>query len=112
VKPPDVELLWWRECPSWERALEMVREEMAAAGVPESSLRVHELGDEAEAGRLGFPGSPTIRVRGEDIDPPGPDARIGLTCRVYRRPDGRVSPLPQRDRIRSALAALAGDREV
>ena len=31
VEPP-VEVLWWRDCPSWERAIELVREEMAAPG--------------------------------------------------------------------------------
>jgi hypothetical protein len=106
---PDVEFLWWRECPSWERALALLREEMAAAGLPEERLMVVELDDEAEAERVGFPGSPTIRVRGEDVDPPGPEQPIGLTCRVYRRRDGRASPLPDAADVRSALAAL-GER--
>jgi hypothetical protein len=103
---PDVEFLWWRECPSWERALALLREEMAAAGLPEERLRVVELADEDEAARMGFPGSPTIRVRGRDVDPPGPGQAIGLTCRVYRRRDGRASPLPDAADVRSALAAL------
>jgi hypothetical protein len=103
---PDIEFLWWRECPSWERALDLLREEMAAAGIADERLAMVELGDDAEAERLGFPGSPTIRVRGRDVDPPGPDAPIGLTCRVYRRRDGRVSPLPDAADVRSALAAL------
>ncbi|HKG34915.1 MAG TPA: hypothetical protein VKA89_00590 [Solirubrobacterales bacterium] len=107
---PAVEFLWWRECPSWERALTIVREEMERAGLPAAHLRVAEVNDEAAAERLGFPGSPTIRVRGEDIDPPGPDTPIGLTCRVYRRADGRVSPLPDPERVRSALAALADEQ--
>jgi hypothetical protein len=103
---PDIEFLWWRECPSWERALEIVREEMDRLGIGEERLRVIELEDEAEAERLGFPGSPTIRVRGEDVDSPGPEQPIGLTCRVYRRPDGRVTALPDRGDVRSALEAL------
>ena len=106
---PEVEFLWWRECPSWERALAILREEMERAGLPAERLRLSEVSDEAEAERLGFPGSPTVRVGGEDIDPPGPEAPIGLTCRVYRRPDGGISPLPDPGRVRSALAALADE---
>ena len=67
-----------------------------------------EVTAEAEAERLRFPGSPTIRVDGADIDPGGAeDQQFGLTCRVYRRADGRVSPLPDPERIRAALRAAA-----
>ena len=62
-----------------------------------------EIETEEDARRHGFPGSPTIRVRGRDIQPPGPDQPIGLTCRVYRQRDGRVSPLPDPEDIREAL---------
>jgi hypothetical protein len=105
---PVVEFLWWEECPSWEPALEILREEMEAAGIGEESLRVTEIGSEAEAERRGFPGSPTIRVQGVDIQPPGPEDPIGLTCRVYRRRDGRISPLPDREAIKDALRGRTG----
>ena len=59
-----------------------------------------------EAQRLGFPGSPTFHVGRADLFPVAtPPA---LACRVYTRPDGRISPLPDRDdlaaRLREALA--------
>ncbi len=104
----DIELLWWRGCPSWERTLAMLREEMAAQGLGEERLGVIEIEDEAAAARLGFPGSPTIRVAGEDIQPPDPEQAIGLSCRVYRRRDGRVSPLPDPEDLREALARIGG----
>ena len=44
----------------------------------------------------------TIRVAGRDIQPPG-DAPAGLTCRVYRLRDGRISALPDPADIREAL---------
>jgi hypothetical protein len=40
-----------------------------------------------------FVGSPTIRVDGVDVQPPVGEP-FGLTCRVYHRRDGRVSPTP------------------
>ena len=45
-----------------------------------------------------------MRVDGADVQPPG-DEPTGLTCRVYRRRDGRVSPLPDPEDVRDALAA-------
>jgi hypothetical protein len=99
----DVELLWWRGCPSWERALRMLREEMATVGLDPEAVRVTEIEGEADAERRGFHGSPTILVDGRDFQPPGPEEPRGLVCRVYRRRDGVVSPLPDRADIREAL---------
>jgi hypothetical protein len=84
----------------------MLREEMEAAGIGEEQLRVIEIRTEEDARRHRFPGSPTIRVGGRDIQPSGPDQPIGLTCRVYRRRDGRASPLPDPADIREALNAM------
>lgn len=100
---PEIELLWWRECPSWERAIEMLREQMRELGLDPSALRVTEITGGQDAERAGFPGSPTIRIDGADFQPPGPDQPGGLTCRVYRRRDGRPSPLPDPEDLREAL---------
>lgn len=105
---PRVELLWWRGCPSWERAAEMVREAMADAGLDPEGLMVTEVETDAEAGRESFPGSPTIRVNGADIQPPGTEEPPALTCRIYRRRDGSVSPLPDPADIEDALAGAVG----
>ena len=103
IAQPHVEVLWWRGCPSWEEAIALTREEMAAAGLDPGELTVTEIETEDAAEAEGMPGSPTIRVEGKDIQPPG-DNPVGLTCRVYRRRDGRTSPLPDRADVRDALA--------
>ncbi len=100
---PEISFLWWRECPSWERALAILREEMTAQGLDPERIELIEVGAEEEARRLSFPGSPTILVDGADIQPPDPEQAIGLTCRVYRRRDGRVSALPDPEDIREAI---------
>lgn len=105
---PKVELFWWRGCPSWERALELVRAEMRAAGLDTGDLDLIEVSDEEEAERVGFPGSPTIRIDGEDLAAIGPDAPLGLTCRVYRLRDGRLSPTPDPEDLSEALRAAGG----
>jgi hypothetical protein len=105
---PRIELLWWRGCPSWERAIDMLRQEMEGLGLDPQELEVREVSSEADAERERFPGSPTVRLNGLDIEPPGDE--VGLTCRVYRLRDGRPSPLPDRDDVRDAIAAaLPGD---
>lgn len=106
---PRVELLWWSGCPSWEEAGRIVREEMAAADLDPEGLEVREVRTDETAEREGFVGSPTIRVDGRDIqDPAGEPA--GLTCRVYRLRDGRISALPDPADVREALREAAGGR--
>jgi len=100
---PKVELLWWSGCPSWERALAELREEMGELGLDPSSVAVREVATEGAAEREEFVGSPTIRIDGRDIQPPTGEP-VGLSCRVYRLRDGRFSALPDRADVRAALA--------
>lgn len=100
-----VELLWWEGCPSWENALAELREAMVEAGLDPDSVTVREIATDEEAGAAGFVGSPTIRVDGRDVQPPARDDAPGLTCRIYHRRDGRVSPTPDPEDLREALAA-------
>ena len=102
-KTPKIEFLWWEECPSWEKALEMLREGMREAGLDPDSIEAVKIKDEADAERMGFPGSPTIRINGADFQPPAADTPRGLTCRVYRLRDGRASPLPDPQDLRESL---------
>ena len=109
---PRVEFLWWEECPSWERALEDLHAAMRDAGLDPRAIERVRVRDEADAERLRFPGSPTIRIDGADVEPVGRDEPTGLLCRVYRRSDGRVSPLPDPERVKRALAAaISEERE-
>ncbi len=113
MSAPRVELLWWAGCPSWEQAVELTRAAMSTAGLDPEALEVREIGDLADAERERFPGSPTIRVDGRDVDDPGREP-VGLTCRLYRLADGRPSALPEPALIEAALeAALSteGDRD-
>jgi hypothetical protein len=103
---PRIEFLWWRECPSWERALAELREEMAALGLDPDAVEVREVATAEAAVREEFVGSPTIRIDGRDVQPPSGDP-VGLTCRIYVLRDGRVSPLPDRADVRDALAGAS-----
>lgn len=107
----DVELLWWEGCPSTERALEAVRSALSELGFADVEVRTREVQTDGEAGELGFVGSPTILIDGTDLVPPA-DEPTGLTCRVYRRRDGRISPIPDPDDLREALQRAAERAEV
>ncbi|GAC1444262.1 MAG: hypothetical protein NVSMB52_03430 [Chloroflexota bacterium] len=97
----QVQFLYWEDCPSHERALEILNDVIKSEGIDaEISIRKVETEEEAEA--LGFPGSPTIRIAGSDIDE-SPSPFIGLTCRVYVNENGKISPLPSRAKIAAAL---------
>jgi hypothetical protein len=101
---PTVEFLWWRGCPSSDEALAELREEMAALGLDPDGVWVREVDTDDDAEREEFVGSPTIRVDGRDVQPPN-DEPVGLTCRVYRLRDGRISALPDREDVRDRLVA-------
>jgi hypothetical protein len=97
-----IELLYWDGCPSHPEALELLQSVLAERGV-EASVEVREVRTTAEAQALRFPGSPTIRIDGRDVDAAGAEARPTLTCRIYHLGDGRVSPIPSREQLEEAL---------
>jgi hypothetical protein len=84
----------------------MLRSEMEEGGLDPDAIEVREVDTDAAAEREEFVGSPTIRVNGVDIQPMQ-GAPTGLTCRVYRRRDGRTSPLPDPEDVREALRATS-----
>ena len=98
-----VELLYWEGCPSHPEARELLEEVLRERGL-ELPIEMRHVGTPEEAAELGFPGSPTIRIDGRDVDPTGADDPPALTCRIYHLPDGRVSPIPSREQLEEALA--------
>lgn len=102
-RQPRVELLWWNGCPSWPRTLEELRAAVQEIGLEPDAIELREVPSEATAADEGFVGSPTVRIDGEDVQPPGPDEPFGLTCRIYRTRDGRISPTPDLADLRDAL---------
>jgi hypothetical protein len=97
-----VELLFWDGCPSHPKALAELREAMVDIALDPSTVVVREVKTQPEAALERFVGSPTIRIDGVDVQPPGEEP-VGLTCRVYHRRDGRISPTPDPADVRGAL---------
>jgi predicted Zn-dependent protease len=107
-----VELLWWKGCPSTERALADLREALEQAGLGDVEVRMREMTTDQDATDAEFVGSPTILIDGVDVVPRADDDPVGLSCRVYRGRDGRISPVPDPDDLREALRRAVERAEV
>lgn len=97
-----VEFLFWAGCPSHPEAKALLEQVLDERGIT-APFEVREVRTQAEAAELAFPGSPTIRIDGRDVDPAGAVVPPALTCRVYRLPDGRPSPVPSRQQLEEAI---------
>ena len=100
----DIALLYFDGCPNWK----VVDERLSAIAAERADLTVtrHLVETLGEAERVGFHGSPSILVDGVDVFA-DPEAGVGLSCRVYRTPDG-LAGAPTVEQLRAALAV--GDR--
>lgn len=97
-----VELLWFQGCANHPAARQMLAEVIAEVA-PDSAINDVDATDPAIAERLRFPGSPTIRVNGRDIDPAYTDpGDYTPRCRLYRT-DAGLRGLPERRWIVDAL---------
>ena len=102
-----VELLWSAGCPHYRAARALIDEVAASLRLAPA---VEEIGveDEATGRRLCFPGSPTIRVDGVDVEPGWePCADCTPRCRVYGTEAG-LRGLPERGWVERALVRAAG----
>jgi hypothetical protein len=99
---PLIEVLYVRDCPNYAGALAMAERVCGELGI-DAELRSSLIGDQAAAERARFPGSPTIRVDGRDVEPGSqPPSEISLACRLYRL-EHRFAGQPAEQWVRDAL---------
>ncbi len=96
-----VELLAVEDCPHLEQARRDL-ESVLRKGIIETPIQLIFVASQEDAEFLGFQGSPTIRIQGEDVVPQ-PDLPVALGCRTYRDGQGRRVGSPP---IESILAAV------
>jgi hypothetical protein len=99
-----IEVLYVPNCPHHAVALRRLREILSAESFP---THVNEVlvSDAEMAQSLKFPGSPTIRINGHDVEPQSEKAAsFGLMCRLYS--DG--SGAPSYERLRDAIERSRG----
>ena len=97
-----VEVLYFDGCPTYRVAEKTLRGVLAQEDVEAEVELVADNSDE-EAQRLRFPGSPTIRVDGEDLFPVPERAGYALGCRIYANQEG-LRGSPTAEMVRASLA--------
>lgn len=95
-----IEVLHFAGCPNHAPTVKLVREVVRTLGLSHEVCEVEVAGPE-EAEALRFPGSPTVRVDGRDIEPgAGDQTAFALSCRMYG-----TSGVPPRDLLVAAFEA-------
>jgi len=83
-----IELIWFDGCPNHEHTRALLERVLASRGIDMSAVETIMV-DEGSADTVKFPGSPTIRVDGRDVEPGFRDpGSYALNCRVYQTPEG------------------------
>src|SRR6266700_466996 len=97
-----IEVLYFDGCPNHKPAVERVQELLREEGISAAVLEVN-VREPSVAQELGFLGSPTVRVNGQDVEPEARTARdYGMMCRTYFV-NGRREGLPSREMLREAI---------
>jgi hypothetical protein len=105
-----IELLWFDGCPNHESVRNTVERVLASRGLDPGLIESVRVDTTAAIGTQ-FPGSPTVRVDGRDIEPDFRDpGTYALSCRVYATARG-LRGQPETDWIEQAIDdALSDDR--
>jgi len=96
-----VEIFYVADCPSQPAAVALVKDVLATQGV-EAEITEVLVTDEQTAHELRFPGSPAIRINGQDVAEP-PETGFALKCRLY--PGSLRTGLPPAELVHLAVAA-------
>jgi hypothetical protein len=98
----QMEILYFDGCPTYRTAEETLRGVLAREEV-EADVSLVSVNTDEEARRLRYPGSPTIRVDGEDLFPVTDRTEYALGCRMYATAEG-LKGSPTAMMLRAALA--------
>jgi hypothetical protein len=102
----SVTLLYFEGCPYWRVAEDRLHEALARVGSDAVDVKYRQIESPEEAEAVQFRGSPTLLIDGRDpfLDRESP---VGLSCRVYRTPDG-LAGSPTVEQLVSVLRAATG----
>jgi hypothetical protein len=92
-----LEVLHVPDCPNLAPLLRRLAE---VTTLPITTRLIETDGD---AATFGMAGSPTLLIDGTDPFAAGDDCGCGVSCRLYRDPDGRIVPAPSVEQLRDAI---------
>ena len=97
-----IEILFFEGCPNFPPTVSRVRGVLNELGV-EWEIDEVEISGPEMARKIGFLGSPSVRVNGVDIEPGARGCeQIGFGCRTYVE-SGKREGIPSVELIRAAL---------
>jgi len=97
-----VELLYLEGCPHHSATVDLVHSVMKAEGIPGVVEQIR-IGNPEEANAHAFPGSPTVRVNGQDIEKLTSHKHpAGFACRTYVM-EGKPQGVPPRSWLEEAI---------
>jgi hypothetical protein len=99
-----IEIRYVPGCPNYQPTVERVRAVLSSEAV-KTRIQGIPVTTEVEAKALSFPGSPTVRVNGEDVEL-RPTSVPSLACRLYANRSG----VPSEELLRKAMSG-ANQRE-
>jgi hydroxyacylglutathione hydrolase len=104
---PVVEVLYVQGCPNYPASLALVARVRDQLGI-KADIRTTLIADQTAAEQAQFPGSPTVRVDGRNVEPGAdPATEITVDCRLYRHPH-RLAGQPPERWVRDALLQATG----
>jgi hypothetical protein len=93
-----IEILYVPGCPNYQPTFEKLQAVLASEAV-KVGIQGIPVTTEVEAKAVLFPGSPTVRVNGEDVEP-HQTSTPGLACRLYENRSG----IPSEELLRAAIS--------
>jgi hypothetical protein len=93
-----IEVLYVPGCPNYESAVERIEKVLVSESL-RADIQGISVNSDAEAKVRRFPGSPTIRINGNDVEPNEAQAP-SLACRLYPNRSG----VPSEQMLRDALS--------
>jgi hypothetical protein len=94
-----LEVLHVEACPGLAPMLERLAE------VTDLPVTTRLIASDDEAAQVGMSGSPTLLIDGVDPFTAVGQCDAGLSCRLYRDEDDRITPAPSVAQLRNALTA-------
>jgi hypothetical protein len=93
-----IQVLYVPGCPNYLPAVDRVQKLLVSESLRVDIERV-PINSDAEAAALQFPGSPTVRINGTDVEPNRTHV-TGLACRLYANSSG----IPSEEMLKLALS--------
>jgi hypothetical protein len=97
-----VEFLYFKSCPSHTQALENLRAALRESNT-NADLVLINVDSDQKAQKVGFQGSPSIRINGKDLEGRGEGSNF--SCRLYHI-NGKSTTVPSKEFIMERLATL------